>query len=71
MPNRPFASDTPSALRLEGVIKKYRDHAVLQKVSLKIESGEFLTLLGPSGCGKTTLLKLIAGFADADEGEIF
>lgn len=71
MPNRPYASDTSSALRLEGVIKKYRDHAVLQKVSLKIESGEFLTLLGPSGCGKTTLLNLIAGFADADEGEIF
>ena len=33
--------------------------------------GEFMTLLGPSGCGKTTLLNLIAGFLDADRGEIF
>ncbi|WP_240905400.1 ABC transporter ATP-binding protein [Bordetella hinzii] len=71
MQNRNHASDISSAVSLEGVVKKYRDHTVLQRVSLKIEQGEFLTLLGPSGCGKTTLLNLIAGFADADEGEIF
>ena len=71
MPNSPYSSDSSSAVRLEGVVKKYRGHAVLQQVSLKIERGEFLTLLGPSGCGKTTLLNLIAGFADADDGEIF
>jgi len=71
MPNSPYSSDSSSAVSLEGVVKKYRGHAVLQQVSLKIERGEFLTLLGPSGCGKTTLLNLIAGFADADNGEIF
>jgi spermidine/putrescine transport system ATP-binding protein len=39
-------------------------------VSLTIEPGEFVSLLGPSGCGKTTLLRLIAGFLDADTGSI-
>ena len=39
-------------------------------VSLEVAAGEFLTLLGPSGCGKTTLLRLIAGFENADAGTI-
>ncbi len=39
-------------------------------MSLRVEPGEFFTLLGPSGCGKTTALRLIAGFLDPDEGEI-
>ncbi|QEI08225.1 ABC transporter ATP-binding protein [Pigmentiphaga aceris] len=63
------ASDT--AVSLERVVKKYRDQTVLHELSLKIKRGEFLTLLGPSGCGKTTLLNLIAGFAEADNGEVF
>ena len=45
-------------------------HAV-DKVSLEIPQGEFLTLLGPSGCGKTTTLRLIAGFEVATSGKIF
>lgn len=65
----PAAKDV--AVNLEGVLKKYRDQTVLHELSLKINRGEFLTLLGPSGCGKTTLLNLIAGFAEADNGEIF
>ncbi|MCA9838104.1 MAG: ABC transporter ATP-binding protein [Trueperaceae bacterium] len=42
----------------------------LDGVSLNILDNEFFTLLGPSGCGKTTLLRLIAGFEQASEGEI-
>jgi iron(III) transport system ATP-binding protein len=41
------------------------DHA-----DLTVEDGELFTLLGPSGCGKTTLLRLLAGFVEADAGEI-
>lgn len=59
------------AVSLQGVGKKYHDQTVLHELSLDISRGEFLTLLGPSGCGKTTLLNLIAGFAEADSGEIF
>ena len=43
---------------------------VLDDISFNIKKGEFVALLGPSGCGKTTLLKIIAGLIDSDEGEV-
>ena len=45
-------------------------HAV-NRVDLEIEAGKLVTLLGPSGCGKTTLLRMIAGFEEPTEGEMF
>ena len=42
----------------------------MDDVTLNVKKGEFVTILGPSGCGKTTLLRLIAGFQTASEGEI-
>ncbi|OZI28704.1 Fe3+/spermidine/putrescine ABC transporter ATP-binding protein [Bordetella genomosp. 1] len=71
MQNSPLSPESSSAVSLEGVVKKYHQQTVLHELTLKIRRGELLTLLGPSGCGKTTLLNLIAGFADADNGEIF
>jgi putative spermidine/putrescine transport system ATP-binding protein len=59
------------AVQLDKVLKRFGDSIALHEVSLKIHEGEFVTLLGPSGCGKTTLLNLMAGFAEADNGEIF
>lgn len=58
-------------LRLEGVTKGFSGAAAVDGVSLEIPRGSFTTLLGPSGCGKTTLLRLIAGFYEPDEGTIF
>ena len=59
------------AVQLDGVVKHFGTATALEETWLKVEPGEFLTLLGPSGCGKTTLLNLMAGFLEADRGEIF
>ena len=55
---------------IEGLAKRFGAVTVLEGLDLAIDKGEFLTLLGPSGCGKTTLLRIIAGFLDADAGRI-
>ena len=47
------------------------DFKALDDVSMKIEKGEFFSLLGPSGCGKTTLLRIIAGFDSPDCGDVY
>jgi len=57
-------------ITLENVKKVYDDETVLHDINFELERGKFYTLLGPSGCGKTTILRLIAGFADATEGII-
>ena len=55
---------------IEHLSKSFGDKQVLKDISLYIRKGEFVTLLGPSGCGKTTLLRMIAGFLQPDEGTI-
>ena len=49
---------------LLNVEKWYGNNNVVKNMSMKIKSGEFLTLLGPSGCGKTTTLRMISGFEE-------
>lgn len=59
-------------IRFHSVTKRYdNDPPVLKNVSFEIERGKFYTLLGPSGCGKTTILRLIAGFTEPSEGDIY
>ena len=60
-----------SSVRLNSLIKHFGDVVAVDRVSLDIKAGEFITLLGPSGSGKTTTLMMIAGFEIPDEGEIF
>ncbi len=64
-------SDTPNAIDVQNAVKRYGSFTALKQISLSIHDNEFFTLLGPSGCGKTTLLRMIAGFEDVTEGEIF
>lgn len=58
-------------ISFDQVVKRYDDETVLKKVSFEIEQGKFYTLLGPSGCSKTTILRIIAGFTEATEGDIY
>ena len=55
---------------IEHISKSFDGVQVLKDINLKIREGEFVTLLGPSGCGKTTMLRMLAGFAKPDEGQI-
>ena len=66
-----MCSDKPVAVDVRNAVKRYGDFTALKTISLAIKDNEFFTLLGPSGCGKTTLLRMIAGFEDVTEGEIF
>lgn len=58
-------------LKLEHVKKTYDGTTILKDINLNIEDGEIVSILGPSGCGKTTLLNLILGLTDVDQGKIF
>ena len=57
-------------IEVKNVSKFFGDKIALDNINLYVKKGEFVTILGPSGCGKTTLLRLIAGFQTASEGEI-
>ena len=57
-------------LEIKNVHKKYLSHSVLEGVDFSIPRGKIVGLLGPNGCGKTTILKLISGLLQLDEGEI-
>jgi spermidine/putrescine ABC transporter ATP-binding subunit len=55
---------------LDNVVKRYGSVLALDRLTLEVHEGEFITLLGPSGCGKTTTLRLIAGFVEPSDGRI-
>ena len=57
-------------LEIKNVHKKYLSHSVLEGVGFSIPRGKIVGLLGPNGCGKTTILKLISGLLQLNEGEI-
>ena len=57
-------------IELKNIFVSFGEEKVLDGLNLAIRDKEFITLLGPSGCGKTTTLRIIAGFLDADSGEV-
>ena len=61
----------PPYVELRDVTKRFGDGpVVLDRISLSVAQGEFVSLIGPSGCGKSTLLRLIAGLAPTTEGTL-
>ncbi|TQI80247.1 spermidine/putrescine ABC transporter ATP-binding subunit [Serratia fonticola] len=63
-------TEKSSLVTLNGLSKSFSGKEIIHDLNLEIYDGEFLTLLGPSGCGKTTVLRLIAGLENADQGHI-
>jgi iron(III) transport system ATP-binding protein len=55
---------------LEKVSRNFGDFAAVSGVDLRVNEGEFVTLLGPSGCGKTTTLRMVAGLEQNSGGRI-
>lgn len=58
-------------ITLRNMTKRFGRVTAVDRLSLDIQSGSFLTLLGPSGCGKTTTLRCLAGLEEPEEGEIY
>ena len=57
-------------IEFRNITKEFDGNIVLKGINLDIYENEFVTLLGPSGCGKTTLLRILGGFLDCDQGEV-
>ena len=70
MPNQSSDSNEVD-IEFRGVTKRFDDVVAVDDVSLTVERGAFFSFLGPSGCGKTTSLRLIAGFDQPTEGDVY
>lgn len=58
-------------IQFKNIVKEFDGQLVLKGINLDIAENEFVTLLGPSGCGKTTLLRILGGFLEQTEGEVY
>lgn len=65
-----MASEIP-VIEFKNVTKRFGEVVAVVDNNLRVRQGEFLSILGPSGCGKTTALRMMAGFEQPSEGEIF
>ncbi|MGE3075898.1 MAG: ABC transporter ATP-binding protein [Dehalococcoidia bacterium] len=59
-----------ASVTFRDVSRIYDGNAAVDRLSLKVEDGEFLVLVGPSGCGKSTTLRMLAGLEDVSSGNI-
>ena len=58
-------------ISLQNISAEYDGEKVIENMNLDIRDHEFVTFLGPSGCGKTTTLRIIGGFVEPTEGDVF
>jgi NitT/TauT family transport system ATP-binding protein len=72
----PLSLAENASLEIDGVRKVFRrrrnstEVTAIERTSLSVEDGEFVSILGPSGCGKSTLLRIVAGLLEADTGTV-
>ena len=64
-------TDQEPLIELKGISKAFGNKVILNNFNLKIYRGDALVVIGPSGTGKSTVLRIIAGLLEADEGEIY
>ena len=57
-------------LEARALVKRFGSHVAVDSLSFGVRRGSFFSILGPSGCGKTTLLRMIAGFIEPDDGDV-
>lgn len=65
-----YEMEEKKIIEFRNIVKNFDGQIILKGINLDIYEKEFVTLLGPSGCGKTTLLRILGGFLDADEGQV-
>ena len=58
-------------IRVENICKSYDDKKIIDNINFTLKKGEIVSFLGKSGVGKTTLFNILAGFENADNGNIF
>lgn len=58
------------AVEFRNINKAYGDNVVIENLNLKIEQGEFVSIVGSSGCGKTTTLKMVNGLIEPTSGSV-
>ena len=61
---------TPPTIDIRGIVRRHGAVAAVDRVSFQVRRGEFFSILGPSGAGKTSVLRMLAGFEDPDEGDV-
>jgi len=67
----PGSHHSGGSISIVGLRKDFDGVTAVDGIDIEINSGEFFTLLGPSGCGKTTTLRMLAGFEQPTDGQIF
>ncbi len=59
-----------AVVEVKNLVKRFGRTLAVDDISIRVGSGEFVSLLGPSGCGKTTTLRMIAGLIEPDRGDV-
>ena len=63
--------DNNTIISLKDIYVEFDGEVILNHINLDFKDKEFVTILGPSGCGKTTTLRVIGGFLEPNEGEVY